>query len=158
IANSVVRRAQRQGYVLPRDIRQELTQAGAPDKMWKDVVALARSSLSYRKGRYYYVPSVTDRARQEQDQRRLIEQVIEQPINQYKSAGNRVERRGQNRIDFVQVIKAQTEDQRTITLLSRDLSSAGIRLIGTRSLLGQKVRVQIPSPDGSDPWCFTVRV
>ena len=56
IANTVVRRAQRQGFVLPREVRQELAQAGAPDTMWKDVLALARSSLSYRKGRYYYVP------------------------------------------------------------------------------------------------------
>ncbi|HXG08995.1 MAG TPA: PilZ domain-containing protein [Gemmataceae bacterium] len=158
IANSVVSRAKRQGYVLPREIRQELSQAGAPDSMWKDVLALARPSLSYRKGRYYYVPAVTERVRQEQDQQQLVRQAVEQLIDQYKSTSSQLERRGQNRIAFVQVIKAQTEDQRPITLLSRDLSVSGIRLIGTRSLLGQRVRIQISSPDGSNPWCFTVRI
>jgi hypothetical protein len=158
IANSVVSRAKRQGYVLPREIRQELSQAGAPDSMWKDVLALARPSLSYRKGRYYYVPAVTERVRQEQDQQQLVRQAVEQFIGQYKSTSSQLERRGQNRIAFVQVIKAQTEDQRPITLLSRDLSVSGIRLIGTRSLLGQRVRIQISSPDGSNPWCFTVRI
>jgi hypothetical protein len=153
----VVRRAQRQGLVLPREIREELTQAGAPGSMWKDVLALARSSLSYRKGRYYYVPAVTERVRQERDHQKVIQQAVEEVVSQYRTATSQVERREQSRMDFVQLVQAQTEDGREFTLLSRDLSASGIRLIGTRSLLGQKVRIRIPRAHG-DPWCFLVRI
>jgi hypothetical protein len=158
IATTVVHRAREKGYVLPRDIRQELAQAGASDSMWKDVLALARPSLSYRKGRYYYIPSVTDRVQQARDQQELIQQAIGQLISEYKNATARVERRGHSRMDFVHLVKAQDETCRPITLLTRDLSASGVRLIGTRSLLGQKVRIQIPSPEGTDVWCFTVRI
>jgi hypothetical protein len=158
IADTVVRRAQRQGFILPREIREELAQAGAPHNMWKDVLALARPSLSYRKGRYYYVPAITDRVRQEQDHQKLIRQAVEELISHYQTATGRIERREQNRFDFVQLVKAQAEDGRQFTLLSRDLSASGIRLIGTRSLLGQKIRIRIPRTDGSGPWCFLVRI
>jgi hypothetical protein len=157
VADTVVRRAQHQGFILPKEIRQELAQAGAPDSMWKDVLALARSSLSYRKGKYYYIPAVTERVRQEQDHQRLIQEAVEQLILHHQSAP-RIERREVNRVDFVQVVKAQGEDGRELTLLSRDLSVSGIRLIGTRGLLGQKIRIRIPRPDGPDPWCFLVRI
>ena len=52
----------------------------------------------------------------------------------------------------------QTDDQREMSLLSRDLSTTGIRLIGTRSLLGQKVRVLLPRSDSPEPWSFLVRI
>jgi hypothetical protein len=158
IANTVIRKAQHQGYVLPREIRKELTEAGAPNTMWKDILALARSSLSYRKGRYYYVPAVSERVRQEQDQQRLIRRTVEQIITQYESYTSRIERREQQRINFVQLVKAQAEDGREFTLLSRDLSVSGIRLIGTRSLLGQKIHLRIPRPDGSGFYRFLVRI
>lgn len=158
IADTVVRRARRQGFVLPREIRQELAEAGASDAMWKDVIALARPSLSYRKGRYYYVPAVSDRLRHQQDHQRVIQQAVRQLISQHKSAIRRVERREQNRVDFVHLVTAMAEDGREFTLLSRDLSTSGIRLIGTRSLLGQKIRIQVPRPDGSGPWYFLVRI
>jgi hypothetical protein len=45
-----------------------------------------------------------------------------------------------------------TEDGREFTLLSRDLSASGIRLIGTRRLLGQRIKVRIGALD------FQVRV
>lgn len=158
IVKTVVRRAQQQGFVLPREVRQVLTQAGASDAMWKDVLALARSSLSYRKGRYYYVPEVSDRVRLEQDHQKVIRQAVEELVDQYRTSPSQVERRAQNRFDFVQMVKAQAEDGRELTLLSRDLSVTGIRLIGTRSLLGQKIRVRIPQTDGSAEWCFVVRI
>jgi hypothetical protein len=46
-------------------------------------------------------------------------------------------------------VKVVTEDGQEFTLLSRDLSATGIRLVGTRRLLGQKVRVIIPGSDGA---------
>ena len=59
IADRVVRRAQRQGYVVAREVREELTLAGASDDLWKDVLALARQSLTLRRGRYYYSAPVS---------------------------------------------------------------------------------------------------
>ena len=44
------------------------------------------------------------------------------------------------------------------TLLTRDLSTNGIRLVGTRRLLGQKVHVLIPRRDKATPWKFRVRI
>jgi hypothetical protein len=52
----------------------------------------------------------------------------------------------------------RTEDQREYTLMSRDLSSTGIRLIGTRRFLGQKIHVSIPAADGATTWDFVVRI
>lgn len=157
IADAVVQKAQRQGSVLAREIRKELTEAGAPGSLWKDVVALTRSSLRYHKGRYHYTPP-THTALREQDQQRAIRETIEDMIGQYRDHSSRIERREQNRIDFVQTVRAHGEDGKEFSLLSRDLSSTGIRLIGTRSLLGQKIHLRIPRPDGSGPWCFLVRI
>lgn len=158
IASTVVRCAQRQGSLLPQQIRKQLAEAGVPGTLWKDVAALARASLSYRKGRYYYVPPVSERVRQEQEHQRMVRQAVEHLIAQHRSDSNRIERRERQRIDFVQPLKARGEDGRTCTLLSRDLSVSGIRLIGTRSLLGQKIHVELPNPGGPKPWCFLVRI
>jgi hypothetical protein len=157
VANTMVQRAQRRGYVIPREIREELSSAGLPDAQWKEVVDLASPSLYYRQGRYYYVTTVSPRLRAEQDQQEQIQHTIRQLIRRHKQNAGAVERRGQDRIDFVQPVKVQTEDRREFTLLSRDLSTTGIRLIGTRSLLGQKVRVVVQdNPDA--PTTFLVRV
>lgn len=158
VAELVTRRARRQGFVVPQEVRQELTQAGVPAFMWKDVVALARPALSYRKGRYYYNPPVSDRVRREQSQQRDILKVIRQLIRFHRNEVKEFERRGEDRYDFVQTVKVITEDDRELTLISRDLSSTGIRLIGTHRLLGQKVRVQIPRPGSDEPWSFLVRI
>jgi hypothetical protein len=158
VADLVIRRAQRQGFVVPREVREVLTDAGLSDTLWKDVVAVARPSLSFRHGRYYYQAPVSPRVAQEQSQQRSIQRVVRQLIRQHKSAAAEVERRGEDRSDFIQPIKVRTEDQREYTLLSRDLSATGIRLIGTRRLLGQKVHVLIPNPAGAPAWDFLVRI
>jgi len=158
IANTIVQRAQRRGYVLQREIRAELTTAGLPDDQWKDIIELARPSLYYRQGRYYFVNAVSPRLREEQSQQERIQRTARRLIRQHKQSASEVERRGQDRIDFIQPIKVQTEDHREHTLLSRDLSTSGIRLIGTRSLLGQKVRVLLPQEDQEEPCVFLVRV
>jgi hypothetical protein len=158
VADRVVRRAKRQGYVVPSDIRDELSQAGLPDTLWKDVAALAGPSLTYRRGRYYFEAPVSARVRQEQVQQRDIQKAIRQIIRRHRAGAGRVERRGQDRIDFIQAVKVITDDGREFTLLSRDLSASGIRLIGTRGLLGQKVRVLIPRDKQEAPWSFRVRI
>jgi hypothetical protein len=157
IADLVIRRAQRQGSLAPLDIRDELSQAGVPDTYWKEVVALARPALRFRQGRYYYTTPVSERVRQEQQQQRSIHRAVRHLVRQHRAAGQ-VERRGHDRVDFIQPVKVRTEDDREFNLLSRDLSATGIRLIGTRRLLGQKVRVLIPQSDGGTPLSFLVRI
>ncbi len=157
VAELVIRQAQRQGYILPRQVRTVLNGAGVCESLWKDVLAVARPALAYRKGRYYYSVPVSDRVRQEQSQQLGAQKVIRQIIRQHRSAAG-VERREEDRIDFVQPVKVTTGDGREFTLLSRDLSATGIRLIGTRRFLGQKVRIAIPAADGKTTWEFVVRI
>jgi hypothetical protein len=156
VAEQVARLAQRQGYVVERDVREELARAGLPDAQWKDVLALARPSLAYRRGRYYHptppsAPTPPDQARQSD-----IQSAYAQLLAQHQGAAGRVERREQGRVDFVQPVQVITEDNRTLTLLTRDLSATGVRLIGTHRLLGQKLRVLIPA--GGATYTFTVRI
>jgi hypothetical protein len=158
VANAVVRRAQRQGFVLPSHIREELAQTSIPPEQWKQVLSLSRPSLRYRQGRYYYHPSVSPRMREAQQHHRAIQHAVRQLIRQYKKTHAETERRQRGRTDFVQPVKVQLEDQREVTLLSRDLSETGIRLIGTRSFLGQRLRVLIPSTENQEPIPFVVRI
>jgi hypothetical protein len=158
IADNVVRRAQRQGFVVPREVREEIAQAGLPDEQWKDVLSLARPSLSLRRGRYYYVTSGTLRQQYEERQRRNLHLTIKKLMRRFRAAAERVERRVQDRFDFMQPITVVTEDGREHHLLSRDLSPTGIRLIGTRRLLGQKVHVLIPDAEGGSPTSFATRI
>jgi hypothetical protein len=158
VAELVVRRAQRQGFIVPREVREELNRAGVPSELWKDVVALGRASLRYNRGRYYYTAPVSARVREEQTHERGIRRAVRQVIRQYKNAAGACERREEDRIDFVQPVEVTTDDNRTYTLLTRDLSPNGIRLIGTRRLLGQKVRVQITVPGQTLPTTFLVRI
>jgi hypothetical protein len=158
VADLVVRRAQRQGFIVPREVREVLTEAGMPDDLWKDVLAAARPSLSCRHGRYYYEPPVSERARVEQSHQRNVQLAVAELMRHEREVAQQVERRSEDRIDFIHPVKLLTEDQREITLLSRDLSTTGIRLLGTRRLLGQKVRVLIDRGPDAPTWSFLVRI
>jgi hypothetical protein len=158
IAERVTRRAQRQGFILPSEVREEVTRAGLAEDRFKEVLKLARPSLRYQRGRYYYQAPVSDRVRQEQSHQRDIHRAVRQVIKQYRVGVTRPERREQERFDFVQPVKVWTEDDRQYTLISRDLSATGIRMISTRRFLGQKLRVQIPSGNPAEPWTFLVRI
>jgi hypothetical protein len=158
IADAVIRRAERQGFVVPRDIRDEVVQAGLPESQWKEVLDRARPALNYRHGRYYHVHAVSERIQQEQSQQQRIHGAIRQLVQQHRQHAGRVERREQDRIDFIQPVQVETEDSRTFQLLSRDLSPTGIRLIGNRSFLGQKIRLVLPRIGNQGSWCFAVRI
>jgi hypothetical protein len=158
VAHSVVRRAERQGFVLPSEIRAELAQQSIPQKQWKEVVALSRPALRYRQGRYYYKALVSPRMREEQRHQRAVHFSARQLIREYKKNNALAERRQQGRTDFVQPVKVRIDELRELTVLSRDLSETGIRLIGTQSLLGQKVEVKIPRSSGKEPCCFLTRI
>jgi hypothetical protein len=158
VADSVVRRAQRQGYVVPREIRAELKQAGLPDDQWKEVVALARRHLNCRQGRYYHIRALSPRMQEEQEHQRLIQRAIRRLIRRHQAVSKPKERRLMDRVDFIHPVTVQMEDGRQFTLLSRDLSTAGIRLVGTRRLLGQKVKVAVPPEEGSQAVTFLARI
>ena len=79
-------------------------------------------------------------------QRQAVRRSVRGIIRRYKAA-EQVERRGQDRLDFIQPVRVLTEDQRERHVLSRDLSTTGIRLIATRSLLGQKMRIFLAQGD-----------
>src|SRR5207249_4270952 len=134
VAQAVSRRAQRQGFVVPREVREELQQHGVDAARWKEVLGLARPALHYRQGRYYYLHAGSARVQEEERHRRTLHSIIRQLIRQHKKSEAQHERRGQDRVDFILPVKVQTDDQREMALLSRDLSPTGIRLIGTRSL------------------------
>src|SRR5262249_25562544 len=85
-----------------------------------------------------------------------IHRAIRELIRSYRADASQTERRQQGRVDFMQPVKVRTEDNRELTLMSRDLSTTGIRLLGTRSLLGQKIRVLVPGA-GVEPVGFLVR-
>ena len=78
-------------------------------------------------------------------------------LERYQASSAGPERREQRRVDFVQPVKVVTEEGEELTLLSRDLSTTGIRLVGTRRLLGQKIRVLIPNLEGQ-PLDVLVRI
>ena len=157
MAELVVRQAQRNGYILARQVRTILNEAGVCESMWKDVLAVAGAALTFRKGRYYYTAPVSDRVRQEQALQTNVRKAVREIIRFHRQSAG-AERREEDRIEFVQPVKVTTEDGSECTLLTRDLSPAGIRLIGTRRLLGQKVRVSIPGADGATSWEFVVRI
>jgi hypothetical protein len=158
VAEQVLRRAQSQGFVRPGEVREVLQQSGLSDALWKDVVAVARPALRYRRGRYYYEAPLSPRVAQAQAQQQGIANAVRELIRQHRDEVARVERREEDRVDFIQPVQVVTEDQRKFTLLSRDLSTTGIRLIGTRRLLGQKVRVLISDGEGKGAWSFLVRI
>src|SRR5579871_4131284 len=158
VANAVVRRAERQGFVLPSEIRAELAHLSMPQKQWKEVVALSRPVLRFRQGRYYYQAVVSPRMREEKRHQRAIHLTVRQLIREYKKTHALGDRRQQGRADFIQPVKIRIENQRELAVLSRDLSETGIRLIGTQSLLGQKVEVVIPRSNTGQPYCIRTRI
>jgi hypothetical protein len=157
VVENVLRRAQRQGYVVPRDVRDELLQAGLPEEYWKDILNLARESLHYRQGRYYYLQAISCRLHEQQSQQQIVFHTIRDLIRRQQAARAENERRQQDRIEFIFPAKVQTEDNREFRVLTRDLSPTGIRLLGSRSLLGQKIRVHLTAGAGR-PCVFLVRV
>jgi hypothetical protein len=158
VANAVIRRAKRQGSVRLSDIREELARSRVPEKQWKEVVSLSGPLLRYHRGRYYYEALPATPLQKEETQQKLIQQTVRQLIRHYKKDHARIERREQGRISFVQTVKIRTDDHRECSLLSRDLSETGIRLVGTASLLGHKVEVEVPGAEGMEPARFRARI
>jgi hypothetical protein len=68
------------------------------------------------------------------------------------------ERRRAERISIVQPVKVHRGRARIHLPDARPQSATGVRLVGTRRLLGKKIEVRLDGSDGEPGWCFTVRV
>lgn len=159
VAETVLNRARDQGYVVPREIREELEQAGMSTALWKEVVSLVDKRLNHRSGRYYYVSPMKARLHREVSHHRDVRRAAQQLIRKYKAAAVERERRAHRRIHVLHPVTVLTEDGRELHLVSEDISLSGLRLIGIHDLRGQKVRVIVPSTDrGGGQWCFVVQM
>jgi hypothetical protein len=155
VADLLVRRARREGYIRPRDVSAELSRAGFPETSTEEVLALAGPALVYHKGRYY--PTESAQATP-QRQRAKIKRAAARLIRGYKPQPAPQERRRQDRLAFIQAVEVWTDDGRERTLLSRDLSLTGIRLISSRCLLGQKMHVLLHAGGNGQPYRFVAQV
>jgi len=81
---------------------------------------------------------------------------VRRVVEAYQASRRTAERRERGRTDLVLPVEVRTESGQTFTLMSRDVSDAGIRLVGTRRLLGQRVTVRVPLGAGHVE--FTVRI
>jgi len=158
IADTVLRLAKRQGFVTAREVRAELRIAGLEAKSWQDVLSLIQDSLITRQARFYHKDGFNPRVQKEHDQQQAIQKTIRKLIREHRKQNKRDERRGQARVDFVQPVKVRTEEGKVFTLMSRDLSATGVRLLGTKRLLGQKVQMDLPGADGSPLCRLVVRI
>ncbi len=160
VAKSILQKAQNQEYVLKREIRKELEEAGLPPELWKEVVKLIHSSLQYRHGRFYFKSPPPSRLQQEHEKLQKIRETLQEFLALHREKEEHQERRGEERVSFIRPIKVQTEDQHELNVLSQDISVSGIRLISNRSLLGRKIRLFFPSGEeaGSPPVVFVTRI
>src|SRR5260370_33864683 len=122
VAHAVVRRAERQGFVLPSEIRAELAQLRIPQKQWKEVVALSRPALRYRQGRYYFRALVSPRMREEKRHQRAVHLSVRQLIREYKKNNALADRRQQRRIDFLHPVNIPLDNKRNLPVLRPHLS------------------------------------
>jgi hypothetical protein len=152
VASAVLRLAQKQGHVVPRDIRDELARAGLDDSRWNEVVELLRESLHYRQGRFHLIAAPgSPRLEEEQHKRQEVHDIVQNVLREQQAKTDRTERRSEERIPFSRHIRIQTEDHQELTVMSQDLSSAGIRFIANRSLLGRRIRVLLPHSNADEP-------
>jgi hypothetical protein len=156
IVAAVCRRARRQGFVCPQEVKNALTGAGLPEARWREVVSLAGDMLSVRDGCYFY-SSVAAAARRAERRQRRLARAVRRLMRGYK-AQVLDERRGRGRIEFMQSIPVETEDGQCHTVLSCDLSESGIRLIAPLTLLGKRIRLTLPSAAGARHRSFIVRI
>jgi hypothetical protein len=156
-AEAVIRRAAEAGSLLPRQVRETVAEAGVDPALYKEVLALTSSQLLHRKGRYYYV-SDSSRQRHTAEQRsQAIHRAVHDLVETYRKLARLQERRETDRITFIQQVVVEAEDGQVYRMLTEDISASGIRLLGNRGLLGQRLHVRIPAGNGEEI-VFAVRI
>src|SRR6266540_4167614 len=142
VNKAVLRRAQKQGYVTEPEIISELKEAGLPRKLSRDVLAEIRPYVTFQGDRYCFTPPDPS-VREEQLREQAIRKAVRQLVREHRQSADETDRRREGRVDFIEPAKVETEDGRAFAVLCRDISPTGIRLIGARGFLGQKVRVTV---------------
>lgn len=162
VAERVLERAREQGFVVPRDIRADLNQAGLADSRWKEILTLVQDRLRYRHGRYYYITVVAthmrDRAERAHHQQRLVRDAVRRLVQQQRPEPIAPNRRRYRRIPMGCSVRALTANHRELGLLCSDISLGGIRLVSAHDLQDQTLCVRF-SGDGDGPGeAFRVRI
>lgn len=157
IVEAVTRRAEEQGHILARQVREELIKANADPRLWNQVLKAAGPVLERRRGHYYFVPTASPRRQQQAAVHQRIHQAVHELVSEYRQVVDQQERREADRITFLTPVRLYTANGGSHEVLTKDISSSGLRVLGSRDLLGQKIRVRIPRPDGDD-YVFVVRI
>jgi len=157
LVEALHRRAQARGFISPKEVKQELAEAGVGEELWKEVVKSARPLLQYHGGRYYFVPGVSPRRHAHEEMHLQVRAWFQAVAQHQKRQAKGEERRGSERVTFVQPVSLTLESGETHRVMSKDLSPSGIRFIGTRNLLGQKVKATLASPNGRS-CTFSIRI
>ena len=150
IADQVVRRARRQG-ISCRARCERMNRPGRPMNCgrtwwpWPAVAELPPRSLLLQRPRQRPRPPRAVPAAGHPAGRRSARP------RQPAASATPVERRGQDRVDFVQTVAVRTEDGEEFTLLSRDLSATGIRLVGTRGCSARRSTSSSPGRTANHP-------
>lgn len=153
---NVLRRAEAQGTITSSEVRAELAALGLGEDLWKDVLAGARTSLRFADGVYHFQAPVTGRAAAEKGRLDAVVAAIRGLLDSQRRRG--VDRRGEERVEYVHPATVLDDAGGEHRVLTRDLSPTGVRLIGTRRLLGQKVRLRLEGPGSEGAWVFRVQV
>ena len=151
VVERIVERAQRQGSLLRKEIREELERSSVRESGWSSVLTLLRPSLRYYKGRYHYVSPTIGRLRtrvsEKKQELKAVQQAVRQLIRQHVVERRKDERRKHLRILLIQPVKVYTQTSGVLNFLSQDISLSGIRLLGNCSLVRETVTMQIPRPE-----------
>jgi hypothetical protein len=156
ILEAVLRRAEQQGHILAREVREELVRGKADPRLWRDVLHKAGPFLERRGGHYLFVPTASPVRRRQEEAHHRIQEAVHELVQEYRKVAGQYDRREANRVTFLQPVVVETAAG-AHHVLTKDISSSGLRLLGARDLLGQKLRVTIPRPAGPG-WTFTVRI
>lgn len=139
VAKSILLLAENNGFVVPRDVRNELKAVGLPETDWKKIIEYLRESLNYRQGRYYFIKPSSPRLVKQKSSQDAIRSAVESLMENTSVLPVDNNRRQETRHNFPFPIQAQSEDGENFTVLGRDLSSTGIRIVSGKSLLGRKL-------------------
>ncbi|GBD35923.1 hypothetical protein HRbin36_01038 [bacterium HR36] len=155
--STVLQRAETRGYILPQEIQQELRRLGLGTRLWRQFIERAGSFLTYQNGRYYYVPSLTGNRLHEEERQLHVRALLQALIDSCKRSQHHVERRSADRVEVYWPVTLTLEDGTAHRAVTRDISVSGIRFLGSRSLLGQRIVVRLTLNNGHEH-VFSVRI
>jgi PilZ domain-containing protein len=157
IVDAVTRRAEEQGQLSARQVREELAKANADPRLWKEVLRRAGPTLERRGNHYHFVPRPSPVRERQAELQERIHNVVHDLVDQYRRAAALHDRREADRIAFQQPVSVRLANDEVHQVVTKDISASGMRLLGSRDLLAQKIRVTVPRPEGA-PCEFLMRI